>query len=46
MPHAGYLRCDADFFINRLVESMLFKVNHIQLELLGRGRKDDRAREL
>ena len=34
------------FFNNRLVESMLFRMNHIRLELFGRGRQDDRAREL
>jgi len=34
--HACHLRCDANFFINRLLESMPFRVNRIQLELLQR----------
>jgi|GEM_PF-957426 len=33
--HACHLCCDANFFINRLLESMPFRVNHTQVELLN-----------
>jgi len=33
--HACHVRCDANFLIKKLLEGAPFKVNRIQLELLG-----------
>jgi len=32
--HACHVRCDANFYIQKLLQGAPFKVNHIQLELL------------
>jgi len=44
--HACHLRCDVNFFINRLVVSVPSTVNSIQLELLNPLKDSNRLSRL